>query len=471
MKLFIKTTKEETITNIVLLLLAIIIPLFISKSYIFGPVFLVLIFGLPVLISIFIDYTWGILIIFFYGSSIFLLYRLLMVDIPFGVLFDILIVSTFLAMLIQNKGKAMSRWKSNEPVTWAVLLYFGFFTMQIANPNATTLNAWFASVRLYALLMLFYTFIHFFSSRENLRKFLFIWILLAFVIAFYGIFQEIFGLRDFESRWLHSVPGRFELFFIWGHMRVFSLLSDPSAFGLFMTFCGLSFLVLGFGPFKLYKRLTYLILSVLIFLSMSFSGTRTAYAMFFIAIIFYFILNLKNKKVIISIFVAIVGFITVMYGPFYGPTVNRIRSTFLISEDESMSVRDYKRLKFQSYIQTNPLGGGINTAGHAGLRYSPGHPLSGEYDPDSGYLRAAMETGYIGLIVLIVLNSTVLITGIVNHFRLKDEELKIYNLSYIVPFFGLTIAHYTQDAMYQKPIVVLVIATYAIVIKIRDLDK
>jgi hypothetical protein len=39
-----------------------------------------------------------------------------------------------------------------------------------------------------------------------------------------------------------------------------------------------------------------------------------------------------------------------------------------------------------------------------------------------------------------------------------------------VPFLGLSVAHYTQDALYQKPINILVMATFALMIKLKDVD-
>jgi hypothetical protein len=40
----------------------------------------------------------------------------------------------------------------------------------------------------------------------------------------------------------------------------------------------------------------------------------------------------------------------------------------------------------------------------------------------------------------------------------------------MIPFLGLSVAHYTQDALFQKPVNILVIATYALMIKVKDID-
>ena len=160
-----------------------------------------------------------------------------------------------------------------------------------------------------------------------------------------------------------------------------------------------------------------------------------------------------------------------LFGPFYGGTMSRLRSTFKASEDPSMAVRDFKRLQFQEYIQTHPIGGGLYTVGHNGERYSKGHELAGKWDPDSGYLLTALETGWIGLLIFQGLFCAVLILGINNFFSMQDPVLRTYILVYIVPFMALSVAHFTQDAMFSKPTNVIIYATYALVIKIATLEK
>ncbi|PTB88268.1 hypothetical protein C9994_17910, partial [Marivirga lumbricoides] len=119
----------------------------------------------------------------------------------------------------------------------------------------------------------------------------------------------------------------------------------------------------------------------------------------------------------------------------------------------------------------HPIGGGLNTAGNTGLSQSPGHPMAGKYDPDSGHLRLALEMGWIGLFLFLALYATVIITGVINYFKLRDPLLKGYSLSYSVALFGLTVAHYAQDALFQKPINIIVVATYALMIKVKDIDN
>src|SRR5690606_14492792 len=145
-------------------------------------------------------------------------------------------------------------------------------------------------------------------------------------------------------------------------------------------------------------------------------------------------------------FMVFIGLI-LLFGPFYGSTMSRLRSTFKASEDPSMAVRDYKRTMFQDYVQTHPIGAGLNTVGNSGDRYSPGHPMAGQWDPDSGYLFTALETGWIGLLIIQGMFFIVLLSGINSFFSMTDPVLKTYMLVYIVPFLAMSVAHFAQDAM------------------------
>ena len=204
---------------------------------------------------------------------------------------------------------------------------------------------------------------------------------------------------------------------------------------------------------------------------MSYSGTRTAIAMSAIGIAFYIVINLRSRKTIIASMVA--GFIGVIifFGPFYGGTINRLRTTFNPKDDASMVVRDRKRVRLQAYVLRHPIGGGLYTAGLNGKRYSPGHELAGSWDPDSGYLLTGLEMGWVGLIIFQFFFFLIMVKGINNYFSINDPLLRNLTLAYIVPFLAMSVAHFTQDAMFQKPANMIIIATYALVIKIPTFDK
>jgi O-antigen ligase len=310
-----------------------------------------------------------------------------------------------------------------------------------------------------------------FRNVKEVKKFTVFWLVIALIVALYGCFQEWVGLTDFEMNWITSNPDRYKLYYIWGNMRKFSFLSDPSSFGLFMAMGGLACIVLAMGPFKAGLRLFLLACAMIMLVSMSYSGTRTAIAMVAVGIVFYIILTLRNKKTMVATAVFVFFGAIVFFGPFYGGTINRIRSTFNPSEDASMEVRDKKRIRLQEYVRSHPIGGGLFTTGVNGVRYSQGHELAQGWDADSGYLLIGLELGSIGLVLFLIFFSLVMIKGINNYFSINDPLLKTLNLSYLVPLMALSVAHFTQDAMFTKPMNLVVIAAYAVIIRIASFEK
>lgn len=426
--------------------------------------------GVPFILLSIYDYRIGVVFLFLYGSLLFQVARMMQSDLPFGILFDLLICLMFLSLLLSS-GKKNIDFKIKEPISRMYILFFIYFGMEVLNPNSMSVVAWVNASRSYTLLLLYFIFIGYQRREKDIRHFIILFFSIALLAAVYGLQQEVFGLREFEWKFIYDSPTRFKMFYNWGHMRVFSILSDPTAFGIFMAFSGLSSLILAFGPFSTGKKVLFITLTLFAFISMSYSGTRTAYALVVIGVVFFIILNLRNKKVLAGSMVLVMLFLILIFGPFYGGPIKRIRSTFDISGDASMEVRDIKRIRFQSYIQSHPLGGGVNMAGSNGLKYAPGHYLAGDFDPDSGYLRTALELGWIGLIISMALNATVVFKGISNNYTLKNKRLLSYNLAFLVPFFGLTVANYTQDALVQKPINMVVIFTYALMVNLKSIDN
>jgi putative inorganic carbon (HCO3(-)) transporter len=444
--------------------------LIVNVGVMVGPAIAVLLIWILVVGMIFKDYMIGIYVMF--GLCVFMssVSRFFNVQFPFGVVVDAVTCLIFVIMLFNIRER--EKWSAiKSPVTYLYTAIIVYQLLQVFNPNAVSFAGWLVASRGITAFLLFFVFFQLFLSFENVRKFTVLWMAMAAIVAFYGIYQEVFGLNAREMRWLYAAPGRINLYKIWGHIRIFSFLSDPSAYGLFMAFSGLGCFILAMGPFKGFHKLVLGILGLAMMIAMSYSGTRTAFAMVAFGVPFYILLTLRSRKTLIIMVGAGVVAVLVLFGPFYGGTLNRIRSTFNTSEDASMHVRDKKRLRMQTYVRSHPFGGGLLTTGTNGMRYSPGHPLATGWDPDSGYLFIALETGWIGLTMALFLFGSVTVKGINNHFSLEDPVLKTYNLAYVVPFMSLSVAHFTQDALFQKPVYLVIIATYALVLTLPTNEK
>ncbi|MBX2955411.1 MAG: O-antigen ligase family protein [Cyclobacteriaceae bacterium] len=404
------------------------------------------------------------------GTFMFYIARIITAPIPFGIFYDALVVITFAGIFLNIKQQ--KDWTSfNNAFTVFFIVITAYQILQLFNPNAVSIKGWLVSMRNNTSLLLYIVFFQFFIAIKNIKWFTVLWLGVAFVVALYGIYQEVFGLTAFEWRWIYEVPGRLDLFYQWGSMRKFSFLSDPAAYGMFLSISGLALVALTFGPYKLHWKFIFILASIIIFVAMLYSGTRTATAMVVVGLLLLILLNINNSKVILFAMIIVFAGGIVYFGPFYSAKIIRLRSTFTPSQDASMGVRDYKRLRWQEYIQQHPIGGGLMTTGVSGQTYSPGHPLAGDWDPDSGYLATALELGWIGLIIFIGFFAAVMIKGVDNHFALTDPLLRNLNLVYIIPFFALSIGHFTQHAMFSRPANLVVIATYALLVRLPQLEN
>jgi hypothetical protein len=441
-----------------------------NKGILAGPITILALVGLALIGAILFNYKIGFYFLFAMGMFMFYIDRIYHVPIPLGIVYDALAAFVFISLFINNKQK--QDWTLfKNPVTIAFVIITAYQLLQFFNPNAVSHVAWLITLRNNVSFLLYVVCFQVFTSIKEVNRFTTTWIVMAAIVGFYGLFQEYVGLTDFEWRWMNASPDRLQLYMIWGKLRKFSMLSDPSAFGLFMAFSCLACIVLAMGPFKTSLRIILGVLAFVMFMSMSYSGTRTAMAMVAVGIAFFICMTLQNKKTIMAAGALVFLGAVVLLGPFYGGTVNRIRSTFSPSDDASMAVRDNKRVRLQEYVLSHPIGGGLATTGANGKKYSAGHYLAGGWDPDSGYLLTALEMGWIGLIIFQVFFFIVVYRGIQNYFALDDPLLRTMILTYIVPFFALSVAHFTQDAMFQKPLNVIVIVTYAVVIRVPSFRK
>lgn len=444
--------------------------LIVNKGMLTGPIAIIAIAGVFLVGAILNNYKIGFYFLFGMGMFMFYIDRIVHIPIPLGIVYDALAGLVFVALFINNKDQRDWTLFKN-PVTIAFVIITAYQLLQFFNPNAVSHVAWLVTLRNNVSFLLYVVCFQLFSTVKDANRFTITWVVMAAIVAFYGLFQEYIGLTDFEWRWLNSSEDRLQLYMIWGKLRKFSMLSDPSAFGLFMAMSCLACIVLAMGPFKTPLRLLLGFLAFIMFLSMSYSGTRTAMAMVAVGIAFFIVMTLRNKKTIMAAGALVFIGAVVLLGPFYSGTIIRIRSTFNPNDDASMAVRDVKRVRLQQYVLSHPIGGGLATTGQNGVKYSPGHYLAGGWDPDSGYLLTALEMGWIGLIIFQVFFFIVVYRGIQNYFALDDPLLKTLTLTYIVPFLALSVAHFTQDAMFQKPVNVIVIVTYAIVMRIPSFQK
>jgi cell division protein FtsW (lipid II flippase) len=238
-------------------------------------------------------------------------------------------------------------------------------------------------------------------------------------------------------------------------------------FGVFMAFAGIFCLIMLLGPNSVRRRILLGIATVLMFLGMAYSGTRTAYAILPVGIILFIVMTINNYKTLIFALLSFLTFAFLIFGPIQNPILNRFRSAF-DEDDPSLQVRENNRDYIQPYIWSHPMGGGLLTTGDTGLKYYPEHELSG-FATDSGFLKTALETGWIGLIIQIALYFAALSYGLSGFYRCRDPQLRSLYAAYLCGFFAVTIANFAQVASSKYPMGILIFCIYALFIQLNKI--
>ena len=93
-----------------------------------------------------------------------------------------------------------------------------------------------------------------------------------------------------------------------------------------------------------------------------------------------------------------------------------------------------------------------------------------QFPPDSGYVRVAVEMGWVGLLLFSTLMFVILYTGINNYYLIKNPELKNYCLAMILVIFAFNVGNYPQQALVQYPSNILFYLACALLNVLRRLD-
>jgi len=431
------------------------------------------IIGGVLMIACMLDTMTGLAINMIFSFTCFHLSRWLFNDtLAVGTIDDIIVFSTLIGLFLRRvpMKATFQSFVHNRAVVWFII-YMAYGILEAANPYAHSIQGWVLGFRaMLGTYVLLYTAYVAFDTRANVRRFIWIFFWGCLVVGLYGCWQEWFGLSDMERNWVMSDDLRFGLIFIAGTFRKFSMLSDPTAFGLLMAAAALFFTIYSSvekGRARWIMRLGL----IPMYLGMAYSGTRTADGMIVAGLGFYILLTLHRRATRIMAVVATLVFLFLLFVPYYSNnTLNRFRSTFSATQDQSYIVREDNRHFIQPYIWNHPIGGGLCTTGVHGTQYNPGHPLAG-FPPDNGYLEKALETGSIGLALICLLYFFVLRTGIRAYFRATEQEDKVLAAGCTVAIFSLYAATYSQVALGQLSDNILYYPFIAILLRIGHFKK
>jgi O-antigen ligase len=350
-----------------------------------------------------------------------------------------------------------------------ILVWIVYNLIQVANPAAESRLAWVYTIRAVAIVMLtYFVFMYQIRTIRYLRFLLKLWLGLALFAALYAYKQEYIGFSAAEDAWLNS-EGVADLLFIAGHWRKFSIFSDPVAFSYNMVVSSIICIALLTFVKKTWQKVVLVLMLALFFSSMLFSGTRGAYVLIPAAMILFVILRV-NRQVLIFSGVAALFFIFLIFVPTTNSNIVRFQTAFKPNDDISFQARKNNQKRIQPYILTHPIGGGLGATGAWGQRFAP-HSYLASFPPDSGYVRIAVELGWIGLFLFCLLMFFILREGINNYFLIRNPELKTYCLAMLLVVFAYNVGNYPQEALVQFPSNIYFYLAAAIINITRMLDE
>lgn len=451
----------------VLLFAGIVFSVLIAKSgLVAGLLILVVIIGLPLIYAVVVYPEIGMLVLL--TAAYLVMWAIRMgVDFPLGTLIDGLQMLLLLGFFIKQKSNP--DWGFIQaPISKMILVWIGYNLFQVINPSASSVLSWLYTIRTVAVVtLLYFVFVYQIRSVKFIRTLLKLWIALAVFAAAYAFKQEHFGFFDFEKDQLTN-PLMISLLYINGVWRKFSIFSDPVTFSYNMVLSSLLCVCLMTGTLKPWKKVVMLLLALFFLLNMLYSGTRGAYVLVPAALVLIVVLNFSYKVLITSLAAGLlIGVLIVM--PTSNLTIVRFQSAFKPSQDASYNLRQENQKRIQPFIWTHPIGGGLGATGVWGKRFAPNSYLA-NFPPDSGYVRVAVELGWIGLFLICTLMFVILRTGIKNYFLIQNPELKSYCLAATTIVFALNIGNYPQEAIVQFPTNILFVLAAALITVTLRLD-
>ncbi len=466
---FFEQKMDTILGGFLLFLVAIIVGIIVGKMGFFGGGLLLI--GTIALFAV-LGAAFNLYLGLYIALTMSILVSLLskIINLPFGLSLDLLLAVMALGVIMkQIRERDMSF--ARNPLSFPIITWVIYNLIQVVNPVAASQLAWAYTVRSMALLILLY-FIACYalnSYRRIIRIFQFM-LGLALISALYGLKQEFFGFADFETVWLHADPTRFQLIFQWSRMRIFSFFSDPTNYGVFLSYMGTMCFVLAIGKFKKWQRIILITAGVLMVLAMAYAGSRTPFVLLPFGMGVFTLLTLKKNVIIGMILFCMAGSV-IIFKSTGNAVLYRVQSAFMLNRnDDTMGVRFKNQEKIQPFIQSHPFGAGLGSVGEWGARFSPNAMLAG-FPPDSGFVRVAVELGWVGYLIYCWLLFRILNFGIYYYFRVKNEQIKIIYLAITVMVFMLTLASYVQEAIVQLPTSIFFYISLAILARLKDFEK
>lgn len=397
--------------------------------------------------------------------------RLLNKELPLSTFVEVLVLFLFLGTYLAGRKDPNHKGSLiKSGISILLIINILYFIVELFNPNMGTPTGWFFNSKRYTVYILFFIISYrLINTPERFRYFLKFWVIMSFITALYGCSQQWFGFLPMELNYIKNDPHEYALLFQGGVIRKFSFLDGVVTFGNLCGSMAVLTIILTLNERDKKRKYQLAFITLILFLGMSYSGTRTTTVMMPAGIALYILITLKNKATLMTLFITFMSVLFIMFAPIDNPTINRMRSTF-DSNDESLNVRTINRKAIQPYIHAHPMGGGVATSGVEGKRFNPSHELAG-FPPDSGLLKLALDVGWIGLALNMLLYLMILYQGIHYYFKMWNVEYRTYIVAITCALFSIMVTLFAQVSIGQIPNAFFFYAVMSLFKRLMEFDE
>jgi len=394
-----------------------------------------------------------------------------LLEYPLGIVTSILCFAMAILLIVYySLYDKFIDWKlCRNMMLWSILCWSAYCCLELANPNCV-LKAWSVLIFQYAIYPLLCTILVPITIKniKGIHILLFIWSVFVLICVAIAFRQQHFGWNARENYFLFALDGA-STHIIWSGIRYFSCFTDAANFGVHMamaaTTFGISAIYIKNKAFKFYC----LIIMILAFYGMFISGTRSAIAVPLGALVLLAIIsgNLNNR--IITIFTLIMLF-SFFYFTNIGNSnsyVYKMRTAFHPTNDPSYVLRVENRNRMKDLMKHKPIGYGLGLS--KSWIYQPEEKMP--YAPDSFLVSIWIETGYIGLILFILIHGGIFLgASWLLLFKVKNNTVRGLTTAWLCMSSGFFISSYGNDVM-QYPNCIVVYTGIALAFAAPYIDK
>lgn len=441
-----------------------------QKGLIVAIMFIVLPIGLFYLGSLMLNPRIGIITVLAFSFFVVGLSRY--VPATWGLLIDGLLLLMYLALFFKAFRMKIPWSNAASQLTLLAFIWFAYIFLQVANPEAASIAAWFYAMRgvaLYQFLIIPLLFI-LFNKPKDLMVFFYIWAGISALGTLKGAMQLLLGVDPFEQAWLDN--GGHVTHILFGKLRVFSFYSDAGQFGASQGHAGVVFGVLAVYARTVKGKVFWGTMALLGLYGMMISGTRGAIAVPGMGGIMLLILRKNIPFLILGGLMALGTYIFFAHTTLLQnqPQIRRMRTAF-DPNDPSLLVRKENQAKLRRYLATRPIGGGVGASGNWGQRFTPTTFLANTAT-DSWFVAIWADTGIVGLYLHLFVLFSILLTGARNAmFKIQDFWLRGQITALVCGMAGIMAASYGNGVFGQFPTGILMYIGMAFIYLSPKMDR